>query len=95
MITTTDARLKMQQVDWLVAHGYAVDCAIAEVGVSQTAYSMWLREHNGAVPVAVERLCHLQTENTRLRRRLAKLSLKLNSRRRANGSGVPDQPLAA
>lgn len=95
MITATDARLKMQQVDWLVAHGYAVECAITEVGVSHAAYSMWLREHNGAVPVAVERLCHLQTENTRLRRKLAKISLEMNSARRVRNSAVPDEPLAA
>lgn len=95
MITATDARLKMQQVDWLIAHGYSMECAIEEVGVTHPAYSLWLREHNGAVPVAVDRLYHLQTENTRLRRKLAKLSLELNSVRRVRNTDVPDQPLAA
>ena len=95
MITATDARLKMQQVDWLIAHGYTMECAIGEVGVTHPAYSLWLREHNGAVPVAVDRLYHLQTENSRLRRKLAKLSLELNSVRRARNPDVSDAPLAA
>ena len=95
MITATDIRLKMQQVDWLVAHGYSVDDAIEEVGVSQPAYSMWLREHNGAVPVAVDRLYHLQSENTRLRRKLAKLSLELNSVRRVRNTDEAEKPMAA
>ncbi|MDH3742233.1 MAG: hypothetical protein OER56_11615 [Hyphomicrobiales bacterium] len=95
MITATDARLKMQQVDRLIAHGYGMECAIEEVGVTHAGYSMWLGEHNDAVPVAVDRLYHLQTENSRLRRKLAKLSLELNSVRKVRNTDVPDQPMAA
>ncbi len=85
----------MQQVDMLVARGYSIESSIKEVGVTHTAYSLWLREHNGSVPVAVDRLYHLQTENSRLRRKLAKLSLELNSVRRVRNADVFDRPLAA
>ena len=95
MITATDARMKMQQVDLLVARGYAIEAAISEVGVTQAAYTMWLKEHNDAVPVAVDRLYHLQSENARLRRKLAKLSLELNSVRGDRIDDAFDQPLAA
>ena len=95
MTNPTDTRLKMQQVDLLVARGSNIEDAIAEVGVTNAAYALWLREHNGAVPVAVDRLYHLQAENSRLRRTLAKLSLELNSVRNTCGPDAFDHPLAA
>ena len=95
MTRSTDARMKMQQVDMLVARGHDIADATREVGVTRAAYAHWLSEHNGAVPVAVDRLCHLQSENVRLRRTLAKLSLELNAMRRASPRDVFDQPLAA
>lgn len=95
MISSSDARLKMQQVDLLVARGFKMECAIREVGVTPAAYALWLREHNGAVPVAVDRLYHLQTENSRLRRKLARLSVELDSVRRPRNTDVFDAPLAA
>ena len=95
MTRSTDARMMMQQVDMLVARGRNIEDATREVGVTQAAYAHWLREHNGAVPVAVDRLCHLQSENVRLRKTLAKLSLELNTMRQVCNTDVFDQPLAA
>jgi len=60
-----------------------------------TAYLLWLREHNDAVPVSVDRLQHLQTENARLRRTLAQLSLELDDVKRSRRFDTFDQPLAA
>ena len=95
MTNSIDTRLMMQQVDLLVARGHGIEDASNEVGVSQAAYSLWLREHNGAVPVTVERLSHLQSENSRLRRTLAKLSLELKSARTVRRTDEFNLPLAA
>ncbi len=95
MTNSTDARLKMQQVDLLVARGYPIDTAIRDVGVSKVGYALWLREHNDAVPVTIDRLNHLQSENMRLRRTLAKLSLELKSVRGIRRTDAFDQPMAA
>ena len=94
MYRSTDAKLMMQQVDMLVARGNSIAAATREIGVTQAAYTHWLREHNGAVPVSIDRLSHLQDENVRLRRTLAKLSLELDAMRHMQAD-VFDQPLAA
>jgi transposase-like protein len=94
MFRSTDAKLMMQQVDMLVARGKSIAMATSEVGVTQAAYAHWLREHNGAVPVSVDRLSHLQDENVRLRRTLAKMSMELDAMRHLQAD-VFDQPLAA
>ena len=95
MNKSNDTRLMMQQVDLLVARGRPVEDAVKEVGVSRAAYALWLREHNDAVPVPVERLQHLQSENARLRRTLAQMSVELDDVKRHRQFDTFDQPLAA
>jgi len=95
MYRSNDTQLKMQQVDLLVAQGLSIEAAAREVGVSQPAYTLWLREHNDAVPVPVDRLMHLQSEVSRLRKTLAQMSLELSAARQLKHYDAFEQALAA
>ncbi len=78
-----DFKVRMERVDALIARGSSIAAAVAEVGVTIPAYALWLADHDHRIPVNVERLTHLQNENVRLRKTLAKLSLELTAVRRA------------
>ena len=95
MYRSNDTQLKMQQVDLLVAQGLSIEAAAREVGVSQPAYILWLHEHNDAVPVPVDRLMHLQSEVSRLRKTLAQMSLELSAAKRLQRYDAFEQALAA
>ena len=77
MLKALEFRLKLEQIDKLISRGYSIESAAAQVGVNVASYTLWLAEHDNQVPVSIERLEHLQTENSRLRRALAKLSVEL------------------
>ena len=95
MYRSNDTELKMQQVDVLVAQGLSIEAAVREVGVSRATYTLWLREHNDAVPVPVDRLMHLQSEVSRLRKTLAQLSLELSAAKQLQHYDAFEQSLAA
>ncbi len=95
MYRSNDTQLKMQQVDLLIAQGLCVEAAVREVGVSHATYTLWLREHNDAVPVPVARLMHLQSEVSRLRKTLAQMSLELSAAKQLQHYDAFEQALAA
>ena len=66
---------KLRQVDVLVAQGQAVADAIRAIGVSEVTYYRWRQEFGGLKAGQVKRLKDLETENARLRRAVAELTL--------------------
>ena len=67
---------KLTETNRLIARGHTVDEALQRTGISRVVFITWLREHDGNVAVPLDILQHLQSENSRLRRVLAKLSME-------------------
>ena len=66
---------KLRQVDVLVSQGQSVADAIRSIGVTEVTYYRWRQEFGGLKPDQVKRLKDLETENLRLRRAVADLTL--------------------
>jgi len=66
---------KLRQVDVLVSQGSSVADAIRQIGVSEVTYYRWRQEFGGLKTEQVKRLKELETENARLRRAIADLTL--------------------
>src|SRR3954449_2382917 len=66
---------KLRQVDVLVSQGQSVAEAVRSIGVTQVTYYRWRQEFGGLKSDQVKRLKDLETENTRLRRAIADLTL--------------------
>jgi putative transposase len=66
---------ELRQVDVLVSQGQTVADAIRSIGVTEVTYYRWRREFGGLKADQVKRLRELETENARLRRAVADLTL--------------------
>src|SRR5688572_8144871 len=78
---------KLRQVDVLVAQGQSVADAVRAIGVTEVTYYRWRQEFGGLKAEQVRRLKELETENARLRRAVADLTLgKLILKEAASGS---------
>ena len=78
---------KLRQVDVLVAQGQSVADAVRAVGVTEVTYHRWRQEYGGLKADQVKRLKALETENARLRRAVADLTLdKLILKEAASGN---------
>ena len=66
---------KLRQVDVLTAQGTAVADAVRSIGVTEVTYYRWRREFGGLKSDQVKRLKDLETENQRLRKAVAELTL--------------------
>jgi transposase-like protein len=66
---------KLRQVDVLVSQGQSVADAVRAVGVTEVTYYRWRQEYGGLKADQVKRLKELETENARLRRAVADLTL--------------------
>ena len=66
---------KLRQVDVLVAQGRGVADAVRAIGVTEVTYCRWRQEYGGLKTDQVRRLKELETENARLRRAVADLTL--------------------
>ena len=66
---------KLRQVDVLVSQGRSVADAIRAVEVTEVTYYRWRQEYGGLKSDQVKRLKELETENLRLRRAVADLTL--------------------
>lgn len=80
MTDATDLHTRLAETSRLIAKGHTVDEALQRSGVSRPVFIAWLRENDGTVAVPLETLQHLQSENCRLRRVLAKLSMETRTR---------------
>ena len=66
---------KLRQADVLVGQGQSVAEAIRAIGVSEVTYYRWRREYGGLKTDRVRRMKDLETENQRLRKAIADLTL--------------------
>lgn len=66
---------KLRQADVLISQGQSVADAIRALGVSSVTYYRWRREFGGLKSDQVRRMKSLETENARLRKAIADLTL--------------------
>jgi transposase-like protein len=66
---------KLRQVDVLVSQGQNVSDAVRTIGVTEVTYYRWRQEYGGLKTDQVRRMKDLETENARLRRAVADLTL--------------------
>jgi len=66
---------KLRQVDALASQGQSVADAVRAIGVTEVTYHRWRQEYGGLKTDQVRRLKELETENARLRRAVADLTL--------------------
>ena len=78
---------KLRQVDVLLSQGRPVAEAIRSISVTAFAYYRWRKEFGGLKIDRVKRLKDLETENARLRKAIADLTLdKLILKEAASGN---------
>src|SRR5919112_6530446 len=81
---------KLRQVDVLVAQGSPVADAIRSIEVTEVTYYRWRQEYGGLKSDQVKRMKELETENQRLRKAIADLTLdKLILQEAARGNLLP------
>ena len=66
---------KLRQGDVLVSQGQSVADAIRSIGVTEVTYYRWRQEFGGLKSDQVRRMKELETENQRLRKAIADLTL--------------------
>jgi putative transposase len=66
---------KLRQVDVLTSQGTPIADAIRSIGVTEVTYYRWRNEYGGLKSDKVKRLKDLETENARLRKAVADLTL--------------------
>ncbi|WP_131113674.1 IS3 family transposase [Lichenihabitans psoromatis] len=66
---------KLRQVDVLVSQGKTVADSVRSIGVTEVTYYRWRKEFGGLKLDQVKRLKELETENMRLRKAIADLTL--------------------
>ena len=77
---------KLREAEVLIAQGRTVADAARQIGVTEQSYYRWRREYGGMRSDQAKRLKGLETENDRLKRLVADLSLD-NAILRAVASG--------
>ena len=78
---------ELRQVDVLVSQGQTVADAVRAIGVTEVTYYRWRQEYGGLKTEQVRRLKELETEDARLRRVVADLTLdKLILKEAASGN---------
>jgi Transposase len=82
MSDTDDLHQRLSETNRLIARGHTVEEALRRTDVSRAVFATWLKENGGNVAVPLDILQHLQSENSRLRRSLAKLSMEQRQRSR-------------
>jgi putative transposase len=70
-----DVVAKLRQVDVLVSQGQSVGDAIRTIGATEVTYYRWRKEYGGLKSDQVRRMKDLETENQRLRKAIADLTL--------------------
>jgi transposase-like protein len=70
-----DIVLKLRQVEVLQGQGRSVSEAVRQIGVTVQTYYRWRKDYGGMSRDQLKRLKELETENARLKRVVADLSL--------------------
>src|SRR3982751_5610742 len=88
--TPEESVAKLRQVDVLVAQGTPVADAIRPIGVTEVTDYRWRQEYGGLKPDQVRPMKELETENQRVRKAIADLTLnKLILQEAARGNLLP------
>ena len=66
---------KLREAEVAMAQGSTVAEASRQIGVTEQTYYRWRNEYGGLRIDQVKRLKHLESENTRLKRAIADLTL--------------------
>ena len=66
---------KLRQVDVMTSQGTTVADAVRAIGVTEVTYYRWRQEYGGLKSDQVKRMEELETENQRLRKAIADLTL--------------------
>ena len=66
---------KLRQVDVLTSQGTTVADAVRSIGVTEVTYYRWRQEYGGLKSDQIKRMKELETENQRLRKAIADLTL--------------------
>ena len=66
---------KLRQVDVLVSQGSSVADAVRSIAVTEATYYRWRQEYGGLKSDQIKRMKELETENSRLRKAIADLTL--------------------
>ena len=66
---------KLRQADVLISQGQSVAEATRVIGVTEVTYYRWRKEYGGLKVNQVRRMKDLETENARLRKAIADLTL--------------------
>lgn len=66
---------KLRQADVLISQGQSVAEAIRAIAISEVTYYRWRKEYGGLKSDQVRRMKDLETENQRLRKAIADLTL--------------------
>jgi putative transposase len=66
---------KLREAEILLSQGNAVASVTRKIGVSDVTYYHWRKEYGGLTVDQTKRLKELETENTRLKKLVADLSL--------------------
>ena len=66
---------KLREVEVMTAKGESMDSAIRKIGVTRNTYYRWRKDFGGMRVDQAKRLKELETENSRLKRLVADLSL--------------------
>ena len=74
---------KLREVEVLTASGETMDLAIRRLGVTKNTFYRWRKEYGGMRVDQARRLKELETENSRLKRLVADLSLDVSILREA------------
>jgi transposase-like protein len=74
--TPEESAGKLRQVEVLTGQGKAVVEAVRAIGVTEATYYRWRAEYGGLKLDQVKRLKPLETENARLRKAVADLTLE-------------------
>jgi putative transposase len=65
----------LRQVDVVTSQGMPIADAIRSIGVTEVTYYRWRKEYGGLKAGQVKRMKDLETENQRLRKAIADLTL--------------------
>jgi len=66
---------KLRQVDVMTSQGTTVADAVRSIGVTEVTYYRWRQEYGGLKSDQVKRMKALESENQRLRKAVADLTL--------------------
>ena len=74
-VTTEQIIMKLREMEVLTGQGETVLGACRRVGISEQTFYRWRREYGGLKMDQAKRLKDLETENSRLKKLVADLSL--------------------